>query len=115
MGIPCGDEHMPTESDAQPPPLTDGVAGLVFGRAQHPAVLIHKLTGGQIHPRLGEEFRIIPVGDEADVLGILGFRSGNAGGLCHPAHLILRIFPEREYQTGQGFLGQLPQHIALIL
>ena len=106
---------MPTESDAQPPPLTDGVAGLVFGRAQHPSFFIDKLTGRQIHPRLGEKLRIIPVGDEADVLGILDLRPGDAGGLCHLAHLILRIFPEREYQAREGFLGQLPQHIALIL
>ena len=97
-------------------PLADGIVGDAFVTAQHPAGFIHKVAGDVLLPRVPpDEGRIVPVGDEADVLTVRLPGVEKALPVCQRPHFRLMQNAQRELGVGQLLLGQHIEDIALIL
>ena len=101
--------------DAQSLPLAAGVAGQPLVAAQHMAVLIHKVPRRQGRAVLLQEPDVVAVGDEADVLavGLVRHRQPRLPRLL-PDGVLVEL-PHRQQQMGQLELGELIEHIALVL
>ena len=90
--------------------------GDAFVTAQHPAGFIHKVAGDVLLPRVPpDEGRIVPVGDEADVLTVRLPGVEKALPVCQRPHFRLMQNAQRELGVGQLLLGQHIEDIALIL
>ena len=83
--------------------------------AQHVALLVHEVAGLQRHALSPQERHIVAVGHEADILtvGLVGVQQSCLAGIVPDGGLV--EIPHRQQQVGQLILGQLVQHIALIL
>ena len=62
-----------------------------------------------------DESRVVAVGHEADVLALGLFRRDEAVGAGHLAHLVLGQLAQRKQHVGERVLGEVVQHVALIL
>ena len=80
------------------------------------ALPVHKVPGLQGHMAVFlQKRRVVPAGDKADVLavGLAGVQQPRLAGAFPDGGLV--IVPHRQQQVGQLALGQLIEHIALVL
>ena len=107
--------HMLAQRDAKALALPDGIAGKSPVPAQYMAFLVHKIARLQRDPLREQEGHIVAVRDKADILtvGFIGVQQPGLPGAAADEGLV--VIPHRQQQMGELILGQLIQHIALIL
>ena len=106
---------MLAQRDAKALALPDGVAGKPPVPAQHMAFLIHKIARLQRDSLRAQEGHIVAVRDKADILtvGFIGVQQPGLSGAAANEGLV--VISYRQQQMGELILGQLIQHIALVL
>lgn len=115
-GVFPQDIDMLPGADAQTLALAGGVAGQALVTAQHMAVPVYKVAGGQVYAAIfPEKMHIIPVGDEADVLtvGLVGIEQTRLTGTVSYSGLV--VLPYGQQQVGKLVLRELVEDIALVL
>ena len=102
--------------DAQPLPLTQGIARGSPMSPQDLPVPVDEIPGNEMLPGVFlQERAVVSFGDEADVLAVTLFRVDKAVGLRDFPDLRLGQIPQRKQGVGQLLLRQKVEHVSLVL